>query len=180
MNEPSMNQYAPPLAAVADVNVGEGVGELKLFSSQGRIGRLRYLAYGTGASLVYQALVGVSAASGSAAFTGVLVLAAFAVFLWFTVITGIKRCHDINISGWWALTMIIPVIALIWLFVPGSQGANRFGPPPPPNTLGVKLLGYILPAIFFIGILAAIALPAYKDYTVRARAAQSQSQAQPR
>jgi uncharacterized membrane protein YhaH (DUF805 family) len=29
------------------------VAELKLFSSKGRIGRLRYLAYATGASVIY-------------------------------------------------------------------------------------------------------------------------------
>lgn len=180
MNEPTLNQYAPPLAAVADIHGHDGVGELKLFSSQGRIGRLRYLAYGIGASLVYQALVGVSAASLSPAFTGLLMLAAFAVYLWFTVITGIKRCHDLGMSGWWALTVIIPVIALIWLFVPGNQDANRYGPPPPPNSRGVKLLGYMLPAIIFIGILAAIALPAYKTYTDKAHAARSQAQPQSR
>ena len=53
MIEPTMNQYAPPRAQVADVAQGAGVAELNYFSAQGRIGRLRYLAYGTGASLVY-------------------------------------------------------------------------------------------------------------------------------
>lgn len=175
MNESTMNQYAPPQAAVADVHAFDEVGELKLFSAQGRIGRLRYLAYATGATFLYQALVGgLAGAIGPSTLTNVLVLSLFAFFFWFTVITAIKRCHDIGISGWWTLTMFIPIITLAWLFVSGSKGANRFGPPPPPNSRGVRLLGAVLPAIFIIGILAAIALPAYKTYTDKARAAQAQ------
>jgi hypothetical protein len=57
--------------------------------------------------------------------------------------------------------------------VPGSRGENRFGPPPPPNTWGVRVLGVILPVIALVGILAAIAIPSYKNYTDRARAAQA-------
>lgn len=174
MSEPTMNQYAPPLATVADMAPDAGVAELKLFSAQGRIGRLRYLAYTTGASLVYGVVVAVLTAAlfGTAAL-GVVTFVAVIAVLWFSIVSGIKRCHDINISGWWSLTSIIPIIALIWVFVPGSKGANRFGPPPPPNTWGVRLLGVLAPLLFFVGILAAIALPAYKGYTDRARAAQA-------
>ncbi len=168
--------FAPPVADVADVSLSTQPGELKLFSAKGRIGRLRYMAYGSGASMVYD-VVAVAMVAGLAGSTAGMVLVGLSVIalLWFSIITGIKRCHDMDISGWWTLTMFIPLIVLAWIFVPGSSGENRFGPPPPPNTLGVRLLGFLLPVVMLIGILAAIALPAYQGYVQKARAAQSAS-----
>lgn len=175
MTEPTLNQFAPPRAHVADAPATAAVAELKLFSAQGRIGRLRYLAYSTVASVIYSILLAVLFAmfAGSEMLTVVTWLAVIAV-LWFNVITGIKRCHDINISGWWAATLILPVITLVWMFMPGSRGENRFGPPPPPNNWGVRVLGLVLPVVFLVGILAAIAIPSYKAYTDKARAAAAQ------
>ena len=75
------------------------------------------------------------------------------------------------------LLILIPLLGMIWgfiwLFGRGTPHANRYGPPPPPNSLGVKILGTVLPINFIVGILAAIALPAYSDYVKRAQAAQS-------
>ena len=181
MTEQTLNQYAAPGAHVADVASFEGTGELQLFSSKGRIGRLRYLAYATGASLIhYVVSLGLLfAMTSSMVAVSVGTIALFAVAIWFSVITGIKRCHDLDISGWWTVTLIIPLIALVWIFVPGSKGANRFGPPPPANNWGVRILGLALPVIAMIGVVAAIALPAYKGYTDRARAARAAQQVQP-
>lgn len=180
MTESTMDPYAPPRAQVSDVAHSHAVGELKLFSAQGRVGRLRYLAYSTGASLVYKVLVmaWTLGLAGSTAFNVAMVACAIAL-LCFNVITGIKRCHDMGISGWWTLTLVIPVIVFAWIFWPGTRGDNRFGPPPPPNTLGVRLLGLVLPVVFFIGIVAAVAIPQYKMYSDKARAAQAQSAAKP-
>lgn len=174
MTTPSHNQYAPPNAHVADVARGSGFAELNFFSAQGRIGRLRYLAWATGASVLFNiAITGIGMAMpGSILFT-IASIIGIVVLIWFSALCAIKRCHDMNISGWWSLTSFIPIIALAWAFWPGTQGDNRFGPPPPPNTLGVRILGLLLPVVFFIGILAAIAIPSYKQYTDRARAAQS-------
>lgn len=175
MSTPVTNQYAPPRAEVGDMTRASGVGELNYFSARGRIGRLRYLAYATGASMIFNVLV-TALAMSPGIFASLVVIALTLVFIWFSVLCGIKRCHDLNISGWWTLTSVIPLIALAWVFWPGSSGDNRFGPPPPPNTLGVRILGLLLPVVFFIGLLAAIALPQYKQYTDRARAAQVPTQ----
>lgn len=176
MTTPTHNQYAPPNAHVADVARGSGLAELNFFSAQGRIGRLRYLAWATGASVLFNiAVTGLGMAMpGSIVFTIVSFVGVIAL-IWFSVLCGIKRCHDMNISGWWTLTSFIPIIALAWAFWPGSKGENRYGPPPPPNTIGVTILGLLLPVVAFIGILAAVAIPSYKQYTDRARAAQSQT-----
>jgi Tfp pilus assembly protein PilE len=47
---------------------------------------------------------------------------------------------------------------------------NNYGAPPPPNPLGVKILGLLFPILFITGMLAAIAIPAYVDYQQRAAA----------
>ncbi|PTT90303.1 DUF805 domain-containing protein [Pelomonas sp. HMWF004] len=177
MNSPEVNQYAPPTATVADVAPATATAELNLFSAQGRIGRLRYLAYVTGAAVVQNivtVMLTMALARSTAAFT-LMALVALAALVWFNILCAIKRCHDLDISGWWTLTSVIPIIALAWVFMPGSKSENRFGPPPPPNTSGVRVLGLLMPAIFLIGILAAIAIPSYKNYTDRARAAQAAS-----
>ena len=57
---------------------------------------------------------------------------------------------------------------LVLLIMPGTQGANRFGDPPPPNSTGVIVLALVVPIIAVIGLVAAIAIPAYQDYTERA------------
>ena len=46
-----------------------------------------------------------------------------------------KRWHDRDKSGWWSLIMLVPVIGWFWMliecgFLPGTAGANRFGPDP--------------------------------------------------
>lgn len=169
MTDQTFNQYAAPTAQVADVSLRhQATGEVKLFSAKGRIGRMRYLAYSTGASIVSGVAISGAAVALGAAGAGVAAFVLYAVLLWFHVITGIKRCHDINISGWWTLTMIIPVIALIWVFVPGTKGANRFGAPAPQHGLGVTILGLLFPLLVIGGIVAAIAIPSYADYTKRA------------
>ncbi|XHS77905.1 DUF805 domain-containing protein [Burkholderiaceae bacterium UC74_6] len=169
MAEPTFNQYAAPTAEVADMGTS-ATGELNMFSSEGRIGRLRFLAYSTGSAFLAKLL---------AAFLGPVSIIIAIVYLWFAVITGIKRCHDTGASGWWSILTIIPLVSFIWAFIPGDKGENRFGPPPPPNTLGVRILGLILPAVFIIGIVAAIAIPQYKAYTDKARGLQSVPQQQP-
>ncbi|AEG94331.1 DUF805 domain-containing protein [Ramlibacter tataouinensis] len=171
------NPYAPPRAAVADVGHDPGVtAPVKNWSAQGRIGRLRYLAHLTGA-YVLLALVGfvagfIAAMLKTQMAVPVAVGAALIAYLWFTVLKTIQRSHDMDWSGWTSLLALIPLVGLVWVFKAGTAGGNRFGLPPPPNSLGVKILGLLFPIVAGIGIVAAIALPAYQDYTTRARAAQ--------
>jgi uncharacterized membrane protein YhaH (DUF805 family) len=178
MNDHTLNHYAPPRARVADLAPDEPVAELKLFSHEGRIGRLRYLAYVTGASMVYGIAISVVAALTitSPVLTMVATLAFLVVLVWFTMVSGIKRCHDADLSGWCSLLGFIPLVGLAFIVVPGTQRANRFGAPPPPNTWGVRLLAVVLPVVCVVGILAAIAIPQYAIYTAKARAAQQAGQ----
>ncbi len=46
----------------------------------------------------------------------------------------IRRLHDRDMSGWWMLLFLVPLLGAIALFVifalPGTAGRNRFGPDP--------------------------------------------------
>jgi uncharacterized membrane protein YhaH (DUF805 family) len=48
-----------------------------------------------------------------------------------------RRCHDLGYGGWWALTLLIPLVGALALaalmLVPGNSGPNRFGEPPHPR-----------------------------------------------
>jgi uncharacterized membrane protein YhaH (DUF805 family) len=163
----SSNPYQPPRAAVDDIEAAQEYQEIRMWSASGRVGRLRYLAYTTGASL----LAGCAAAvlgGGLGGMGMVLALLVYIAVVVYSIMVAIQRSHDMNWSGWTVLLALIPFVGLIWIFKAGSAGSNDYGAPPPPNTLGVKILGLLLPIVFFIGIVAAIALPAYADYMRRA------------
>ena len=64
--------------------------------------------------------------------TLLLVLILFILF-----IPAIQRLHDQSRSGWWALTMLVPLLNFVLLYfllgIEGDDGPNEYGPPPPPN-----------------------------------------------
>ena len=50
------------------------------------------------------------------------------------VAAAIRRLHDVSKNGWLIWLYLVPLInilALGLLFMPGTEGANRFGPVPP-------------------------------------------------
>jgi uncharacterized membrane protein YhaH (DUF805 family) len=44
--------------------------------------------------------------------------------------TGARRLHDINLSGWLSLLLIVPGMQLFLLFMPGTKGPNKYGSSP--------------------------------------------------
>jgi uncharacterized membrane protein YhaH (DUF805 family) len=167
-----VNPYQAPQAAIS-----EPAGDtqpVRLFAVSGRIGRLRYVAYSVFLWFVCVVLSGIlsailmpiSTAAGTLA--GLLPLLAMIVLGFMLTI---QRCHDFNTSGWLSLLMLVPLVNLVFWFIPGSDGANRYGPPTPPNGAMVIVGAVAVPVVLvmFVGILAAVAIPAYGDYTQRAR-----------
>ena len=161
----NINPYQAPAATVADP--GSDTQPVKLFSVSGRIGRARYIAYGFGLYFTFGLVAGIAGAALGDAGIVVLALGWVALIVLGFMLT-IQRCHDFNTSGWLSLLMLVPLVNLIFLFIPGSDGPNRFGAPTPPNGVGVLILAWLVPVLFFAGILAAITIPAYQDYAKRA------------
>jgi uncharacterized membrane protein YhaH (DUF805 family) len=168
------NPYQTPGSSVEDQ--GEQYSEVKILSTAGRLGRVRYIGYTVGLSMLLAMAMGLvmalSAAAGVAALSVIVTILGYAAIVMLQIMLTIQRCHDFNSSGWLSILAIIPLVNLIFWAVPGTDGPNRFGNPPPPNTTGAVVLALIIPLIFVLGIVAAIALPAYQQYVKRAHATQ--------
>jgi len=147
--ENNNNPYQKPQSESEEKNTLQEYSEINIFSSQGRIGRFRYLAYSVILLFLYIlfSLMGI--------FTGGLTWLWIVFFLipWQLFII-IQRIHDLNNSGWWLLFMFIPYINLLFglllLILPGTNGSNKFGLQPPPNTN--KDIGNFFLSLFFISL----------------------------
>ena len=101
----------------------------KYFSYTGRLNRLRYflriLVVMILASILGTLLVQVSE---YLAYIVSFIASISAIML------GIRRCHDLDRSGWFYLLMFIPIIdffvALYLLFAAGTPGPNQYGADP--------------------------------------------------
>lgn len=171
----STSPYSPPQTDL--LTDQEAFGPIKIMTSKGRIGRLRYIAYTMGISLlIYLGMMAVTAglAMVSQDFVSLLVMPVMALgfggMMLVNILLTIQRSHDFNTSGWLSLLLVLPLVPLIFWFIPGTQGLNRFGPPPPPNKgAGVAVVVILLLLlVMVISILAAIAIPAYQTYMERA------------
>ena len=170
------NRYSPPATAVADVALAsDGYQPVRFWPPSGRIGRLRFLAYSLALYLIVilgalvLGLVAGFVARGSSTATVVGAISGIAYLIAGTVLL-VQRSHDMNLSGWWSVAALIPFVGLLWVFKGGTRGANRWGAPPPPNGIVVRIAGLAMPIVAVVGILAAVALPAYQQYTIRANA----------
>ncbi|AZO84865.1 hypothetical protein BOO88_03955 [Stutzerimonas stutzeri] len=161
--------YAAPRAPV-----GEAVAEfatLQPFSFDGRIGRLRFLAWTLVLTLVLSAVCGVFAlvalaligadSTAGLILGGLLALILFVGFAFVSIQITVQRLHDVGWSGWLWLLNLVPFVGSFFPFVimvvPGNELANRYGPPPPPNSTAVKVLSslwLIVIALILVGSLA--------------------------
>lgn len=128
------------------------------FTTKGRAGRLRYLTY----LLSYCPLIMVLGLLGPLYIIGIpIVIVSYAC-------ATIRRCHDIGLSGWWALLLGLPVLNVALLVVPGKT-TNRFGEPPTLAS-GERLVAFVM-LLLSIAACGAYYLytfrPAYQAYETR-------------
>lgn len=174
------NVYSAPNADLSNAPEDDDTYQPKMWALSGRLGRIRYLAYLNITMIMLMLPIGILAAilipslarNGDGSGTAIifaLYIPMFAV----SIIYAKRRLNDLDHSGWWSILMFIPLvnflIGLYLVFGPGSEGSNRFGKRPNKNPTWLFLV-IILP-FMLIGILAAIAIPSYQQYTARAKAA---------
>ena len=114
-----------------------------IFTAEGRLNRLKYfkylLAFNFGMlfiSFILSFIVGiVTAMLGLPEF--IVSLFAYAISIPIAVgdvMLQIRRLHDLDKSGWFALLSLIPIInfclGLYLLLFKGTEGDNRYGPDP--------------------------------------------------
>jgi uncharacterized membrane protein YhaH (DUF805 family) len=170
--------YNPPQTELLG-DQEEAYGTIKVLSASGRIGRLRYIAYTIGIPFLVFLVMGLLMAVAGMALaeeqigilTIVIVGLGYLAMFVINVMLTIQRCHDFDVTGWLSLILLIPLAPLVFWFIPGTEGANRFGLQPPPNKGGVMVVIVIFLLLVIVSILAAIAIPAYQDYVARAAAA---------
>jgi uncharacterized membrane protein YhaH (DUF805 family) len=160
-----------------------------VLNAAGRFSRFSYLGW-NGLLLLIMMLLGIIVAIALPSsspdtnpdipiFAMIILGILYIAIIYFSFIFAVRRLHDRNHSGWLSLLMLVPLVniamALYLTLAKGDANENQFGLPRITQTWE-KVLGWIYLLIFPIGILAAIAIPAYQDYVQRANQGQIEIQ----
>lgn len=112
-----------------------------IFTTEGRLNRLRYFLYTLLVSLVFGAFqvvavwlaVKITGNDEGLLASACYTLGSLAMTVGNAMIT-VRRCHDLDKSGKWILLCLVPIVNVaFWLyllFAKGTVGWNNFGPDP--------------------------------------------------
>lgn len=157
------------------------------YSIHGRVGRIRFLSYivliniaATVISMVLGSIIGtifffMPDSTIAMVPLGILWIFNIAVSLYAYFAPSIRRLNDLNRTGWLSLLYLIPLVNIVFFFylalAGGDEGYNDYGEPAEPPTTLHYILALVFPLLIIaiIGILAAIAIPAYQDYVLRSQ-----------
>jgi len=164
----STNVHATPNSVLNEDGKDAQYGKVNPFRLKNRLGRLRLIAFLFSIYVFLIAFMWIALALdnplldyyeafdsaplwlNSRSFEVFLGRFIYVVALIVFAVLAIQRFHDLNVTGLFVLALLIPYLNLIPLFflffIQGSQGPNRFGKPPPPNSSGVVWMAGI--AIF--------------------------------
>jgi uncharacterized membrane protein YhaH (DUF805 family) len=130
-----------------------------LFSFRGRISRSQYWLARIVLSVLFVTLLvaaysmadWVEARAGFYAYLLTLVIVADLIVAWSGLALDVKRLHDHGLSAGWVAFALVPVLGvvlppLVFYFLRGTPGTNRYGPDPVPHELApTPILGPIRP-----------------------------------
>lgn len=144
--EEADNPYQP--GTVAGTFSGYADPEFLGLGFDGRIGRVRFLAWSIGIGLVFMLGMMLSGVLGAAT-GGILMLLLVPLYigaLVYMLRLSALRLHDRNLTGWLAVLWIVPLVNFVFWIVlavlPGDEGDNDYGAPPSPPT-GLEKIGAI-------------------------------------
>lgn len=110
---------------------------MEFLTFTGRAGRLEYLAFAVGGSMLHSinfVLFVENDAFNGPTLRSPLFFVGFVLATLMTWSAAIRRCHDIGRSGFFLLWQLVPLFgiaaALFVIFARGDDMKNRFGPPP--------------------------------------------------
>jgi len=111
--------------------------------------------------------IGIMAIDGAVLKTNGLIYNLYNLALFLpSIAVGVRRMHDAGRSGWW---LLVPLVNLVFLCSASVDPDTNERP----KMSGLAIFGVICLALIpVIGILAAIALPAYQTYTIKAKMAE--------
>jgi uncharacterized membrane protein YhaH (DUF805 family) len=171
--------YVAPQSDVEGVEIkNDEFYQPLLWTASGRIGRVRYLAYHMLGMLLVIAAMGLTLITSNSAIAGLLGLiygATAIAFYVYTFIWARRRLNDLGFSGWFQLVALIPLVNIILflylMFAPGEKETNKWGSRPLPSGPALLVLALIMP-LGVVGVLSAVALPAYQDFVESGKALQ--------
>jgi uncharacterized membrane protein YhaH (DUF805 family)/ribosomal protein L37AE/L43A len=189
---------APSAGVALNVNIVRGPGRREIdhdeletvtpsalsLSIDGRIGRLRYLAYSwplmvlSGLAILAAVIVPKTPAMVKSREIWLIPLGVlFVLWLWTALRLMALRLHDVNRSAKWVLALLflpgvgavmggpqmVPIcssifwiVSLLLIVWPGSEGYNDYGPPADPNTALVKVGAGSVFALMVLGVVGTI------------------------
>lgn len=111
----------------------EYVKASRFSDSKGRMNRTNYTVYQSIAMGLYFIIYIISLNESPDPILSIISLCIMPFMVWIAVSSGVKRFHDINLSGWYYLLVLIPILGFIpWLILfikQGDAGENRYGLP---------------------------------------------------
>ncbi|MDQ1919636.1 DUF805 domain-containing protein [Massilia pseudoviolaceinigra] len=147
--------YAAPAADMTPRAVSGETYVPRMLTMKGRIGRVRYLVYSMVLWIAIMLLTTALIALLVTAFSLLMSLLGLVMLipaLAATFILTRRRLHDMALSGWLGLLHLVPLVNFffgLWMvFGRGGEGANKYGPPPAPNTRALTIAAWVLPIAF--------------------------------
>ncbi|MFZ0565776.1 MAG: DUF805 domain-containing protein [Chlamydiales bacterium] len=145
-------------------SIGEERYQPKIFSTTGRIGRLRFFLYGIFPRL-FALMIFFLIALDRELIEKRAVFNSWFIFFFATLIFSIlfmkRRLNDLNKSGWLCLLCLVPVvnvfIGIYMLCFRGNNGVNKYGLPPVVNSFELKITSLLCLVAFFITLFIFIA-----------------------